>query len=211
MGATTVIVSGHDLHVLGLSSTASVKVGWLFLAVNVAAGAAYGVLQKQCGVLHKYSPMFVAAVSFLIAACGIFPSACYSAPAAKDWLCANHLISQLALAYAAVFVTAYNYSVSAWANKLSAPTTVAAFQTLQPVATCCLNYIVYGLHLTHAQALGGSAIIAGLLADVLWKTLGHRRYQFFEYTFECRPLLICFVSASGCRGKANQAMRSSSR
>jgi len=75
----------------------------------------------------------------------------------------------MALAYAAVFVTAYNYSVSAWANKISSPTTVVAFQTLQPVATCCLNYAVYGLHLTFAQALGGSAIVAGLLADVLWK------------------------------------------
>ena len=121
--------------------------------------------------LRNYSPIFVAGVSFLIAACGILPSACYSAPTAKDWLCTDRLITQMALAYAAVFVTAYNYSVSAWANKISSPTTVVAFQTLQPVATCCLNYAVYGLHLTFAQALGGSAIVAGLLADVLWKTL----------------------------------------
>ena len=171
MGATIVIVSGHELRVLGLSSSSSTQVGWLFLAVNITAGAAYSVVQKQCGVLRNYSPIFVAGVSFLIAACGILPSACYSAPTAKDWLCTDRLITQMALAYAAVFVTAYNYSVSAWANKISSPTTVVAFQTLQPVATCCLNYAVYGLHLTFAQALGGSAIVAGLLADVLWKTL----------------------------------------
>mmetsp|Transcript_18223 Transcript_18223/g.42725 ORF Transcript_18223/g.42725 Transcript_18223/m.42725 type:complete len:335 (+) Transcript_18223:179-1183(+) len=169
MGATIVIVSGHELRVLGLSSSSSTQVGWLFLAVNITAGAAYSVVQKQCGVLRNYSPIFVAGVSFLIAACGILPSACYSAPTAKDWLCTDRLITQMALAYAAVFVTAYNYSVSAWANKISSPTTVVAFQTLQPVATCCLNYAVYGLHLTFAQALGGSAIVAGLLADVLWK------------------------------------------
>ena len=185
-GAMIVIVAGEGMHFSSVSSTSSTNVGWLFLALNVIAGAVYNVLQKQSGVLQKYSPMFVAGVSFLLAACGLFPSACYSATA-KDWLLADRLVSQLALAYAAVFVTAYNYSVSAWANKITAPTTVVAFQTLQPVSACILNYAVYGVHLTHAQALGGSAIIVGLLSDILWKTPGQ--------SSTCHMSRGCLVSA----------------
>mmetsp|Transcript_52073 Transcript_52073/g.121467 ORF Transcript_52073/g.121467 Transcript_52073/m.121467 type:complete len:309 (+) Transcript_52073:95-1021(+) len=162
-GAGIVVGFGHGLPLHRSHSDAA---GWLFLALNVAGGAAYNVFQKKIGVLQKYSPTFVAAVSFLIAACGLLPAACYSATTSRDASLAGHPISQVALIYGVVLATAYNYSMTAWANRATEPTTVVAFHTLQPVATCILNYLVYGVHLTTPQALGGLAIIAGLLANI---------------------------------------------
>ncbi|CAJ1341578.1 unnamed protein product [Effrenium voratum] len=157
-GAVIVVSHGHDLP-----SHLSSMLGWFFLFVNVTTGAAYSVFQKHTGLLQKYSPMFVAGVSFLLAGCALLPAALADVDTSHSF----RPLSLLALAYVVVFGTAYNYSIGAWANKVTRPSFVTAFHTLQPVATSLLNYLLFGVSLTAGQAFGGATIIVGLLANVM--------------------------------------------
>ena len=67
-----------------------------------------------------------------------------------------------ALAYAALFATTFNYIAITWANTWAPASEVAAYSTVQPLATAVLAFVVLGSPVTAAQAAGGVLVVAGL-------------------------------------------------
>jgi drug/metabolite transporter (DMT)-like permease len=99
----------------------------------------------------------------------------------------------VALAYATVFATLYNYCALAWANKQASPTTIMSYVTLQPVA--CAIIVMLFLHRTIsiAEGLGGLLVIAGLFVAA-WS----KKYEgdFVHVDGEAHGLLPHVVSSS---------------
>eukprot|EP00931_Biecheleriopsis_adriatica_P061470 TRINITY_DN36961_c0_g1_i1.p1 TRINITY_DN36961_c0_g1~~TRINITY_DN36961_c0_g1_i1.p1 ORF type:complete len:340 (-),score=64.51 TRINITY_DN36961_c0_g1_i1:66-1085(-) len=142
-------------------------IGFLCVLSNVTCSAAYVVYQKYAGVLKQYAPTFVTAMSFLVAGTILCIPAIYSARTdSQAWLlgCRGDVLG--ALAYAVCLTTALNYSLLAWANKHTSATLVTGFQTLQPAATTLVEYVMFGIVISPGQAIGGAAIVIGLLAKV---------------------------------------------
>lgn len=144
--------------------------GAFFLLTNLAGGALYAVYQKASGAVDEYPPTFVAGMSFLVATGYIFVAAVIESsfyPAnSYVWLLGGHTQSLLALCYAIVLTSAFNYGALAWAIKETTPSMVTSFFTMQPMFTALMSMIFLGVFVTLGQAIGGVAIIAGLLINV---------------------------------------------
>jgi len=159
-GAVVVVICGA--RNIDAKDDVSYARGLPCLCLNVLGGALYMVFQK--GVLQTQPPVLTAAMGFLVAALILFVVAlATSGLAAQDWRLGGNHEAVFALLYAIFLVTSVNYSVLAWANKVSTPTTVTSFLTLQPVAAALLSWFWLGIVLTRGQACGGVAIIFGLL------------------------------------------------
>lgn len=164
-GAVVVIIFGaHSNH---NTSGVSYVIGLPCLCLNVCGGALYTVFQK--GLLKKYPPVLTAAMGFMEGGVilTIVTLATYGVDAGP-WRMGESGMAVLALLYSIFLTTAYNYSVCAWANRETTPATVMSFMTLQPVAAAVLSWIIYRVVLTMAQALGGIAIIVGLMLFI-WR------------------------------------------
>ena len=71
-----------------------------------------------------------------------------------------------ALAYAIVMTSAFNYALSAYANKHSSPTLVTAFFPLQVVFAALLQVLVLGEWPSATQVAGAAAIVVALFCVV---------------------------------------------
>lgn len=163
-GAVVVVIfskSHHNGHGISLVEHADYARGTPCLVLNVVCGALYNVFQK--GVLRSFPPIATAASAFAAASVVIFIGAVSSVGFDSwAWRLGDSWKAVLALLYAIFLATALNYSFLAWANKLSTPTTVTSFQTLQPICAAVLAWFLLGEVLTWGQAGGGLAIICGL-------------------------------------------------
>lgn len=130
------------------------------LALNISSLALYFVLQKR--PCTSCPPILVAGSSFLIAL----------GPIGAALVCCNLNNFSFVLGtapplsvicYAVVLVTAFNYSVLAWATRETSPTTVATFQSLQPFFAALLLWLIHGVVPTLGQAFGGVLVTVGLL------------------------------------------------
>jgi len=138
--------------------------GGPFLALNLLSLALYFVLQKR--PCSSCPPVFVAGVGFLIALGPISAAFVCTMSDSSQWWIFNTAPSWYVICYAVFLTTAFNYSVIAWATRETSPTTVAAFQALQPLCTTLILWMVNGSLPTLGQALGGVLIAAGLLLFV---------------------------------------------
>mmetsp|Transcript_96037 Transcript_96037/g.299069 ORF Transcript_96037/g.299069 Transcript_96037/m.299069 type:complete len:348 (-) Transcript_96037:47-1090(-) len=168
-GAILVVILGHAAHghttVVGGSGLGR---GIPCLLVNVVGGAMYCVFQKD--VLRRYPPIGTATAAFAVAGCIIFIGAVsMEGFDSWAWRLAASRRAFLALLYSIFLTTALNYSLLAWANKQSTPTTVASFQTLQPICAAVLAYIFLHEVLSWGQLGGGLAILVGLGCFLLSK------------------------------------------
>lgn len=153
--------------------------GVLALLIQVVAASFFVVKQKV--LLQSYSPIFISSMTWLI-------NTCYIAVVAFGYIARAHRPGEViwdpqvsfltwqpwmlthrrsaALAYAVILTTAFNYSAKAWANKITTPSTVTVFRTLQPLAAAFIVFICFGTA-PHAYTLvGGAAILCGLLLFV---------------------------------------------
>eukprot|EP00403_Amphidinium_massartii_P013095 CAMPEP_0178409642 /NCGR_PEP_ID=MMETSP0689_2-20121128/20567_1 /TAXON_ID=160604 /ORGANISM="Amphidinium massartii, Strain CS-259" /LENGTH=354 /DNA_ID=CAMNT_0020030789 /DNA_START=96 /DNA_END=1160 /DNA_ORIENTATION=+ len=163
-GALLVIIFGGDGHTGGGSDVLSNAVplhAVLLLMVNISGGALYAVLQKP--LLKVHPPVLLTSSAFFIASCPLFAVAATSDAPPRAWVMQGDHLTLMTLLYAVVGTSACNYSLMAWANRETGPTTVASFQTLQPVFTALLAWLLWGETLNVGQAMGGALIICGLL------------------------------------------------
>jgi drug/metabolite transporter (DMT)-like permease len=170
MGAILVIYFGahpDPRHDAAASTTGRNHnmLGLVAITLNVTCAAIYFVFQKA--MLKTYSPVLITASTYAIAAGIVFATAC--ATSGLDlaaWSMGGDHVAWACVAYAASLTTALNYSILAWANKNTSPTTVTTSATLQPVAAVCLSWFLLGIPLSAAQALGGCCIASVLLVYV---------------------------------------------
>ncbi|GAB5361785.1 hypothetical protein AAMO2058_000742200 [Amorphochlora amoebiformis] len=81
----------------------------------------------------------------------------------------------IALVYAALLATVFNYCAMTWANKHVDPSVVSAFMTLQPVGTVILSIIFLSYLVNLAQLGAGCIVIAGLLVTSYGQIMERRR------------------------------------
>lgn len=161
-GAMIVIVFGEQAHAGGAPDWRSYAIGVPCLFVNVCGSALYNVLQKP--LLQVYPPIFVAAVAFLVAGCLFLLAGIHVIGSdLAIWSFGGDRFCWSILGYAALLNTAVSYTVNAWANKETTPSTVTGFMSIQPIAAAVLSWAILGVLLTPGQAVGGSGVIVGLL------------------------------------------------
>jgi len=165
-GAVVVVIFSPAAQHHHTTSAINFAQGIPCLLINVTGGALYTVCQKS--VLRSHPPILTAAAAFAGATCFLLVGAVCTGGLDHDaWRLGNSPKALLALVYAILLVTALNYSVMAWANKLSSPTTVTSFLTLQPICAAVLACIFLHEILTWGQVAGAVTIIAGLACFVL--------------------------------------------
>lgn len=85
---------------------------------------------------------------------------------AEDFYFSGKTMPWVALAYAAVFATAYTYNALSWAGQRLSPGALTVFSTFQPVGTIFLSFIIIGDVVTLSEGLGTVLVIAGLVVTV---------------------------------------------
>lgn len=168
VGAMYVVYVGQeeaDAH--GAKSERKYQLGTLALMVNVFCVSMYFVLQKV--LLRKYPPVFITSVSNLIASGFLLLVACFYFQefGISSWMPLMLTPKrEAALAYGIMFTTALNFVIMAWANKVTSPSTVTSFSTLQPLITTLVSIVFFGVYPCLQTVYGGVAIIGGLMLTV---------------------------------------------
>lgn len=84
----------------------------------------------------------------------------------SDFYFNGKLLPWLALTYATLFATLYAYNAYSWAGKRVSPAITTVYNTLQPVGTCLLSFIILGTVVNLAEILGGLLVMIGLIVTV---------------------------------------------
>jgi drug/metabolite transporter (DMT)-like permease len=164
-GAVCVVIFGKPAANTGEHNPIEHTIGVAFITMNVFCTAMYFVCQKD--IVRRYSPIFLTFVSYLIATCILLPTAILALHSQgrggkEEWLMFRDHTIWFCVAYGIGFTTAVNYSIMAWANKITTPTTVTTSCCLQPLFGAIMAWFFLDTMVSQAQALGGAFIIVGL-------------------------------------------------
>ena len=85
---------------------------------------------------------------------------------ASDFYFDGEVLPWLALTYATLFATLYAYNAYSWAGKRVSPAITTVYNTLQPVGTSLLSFIIMGTVVNIAEVLGGILVMGGLIVTV---------------------------------------------
>eukprot|EP00747_Dinoflagellata_sp_TGD_P012682 gnl/TRDRNA2_/TRDRNA2_121906_c2_seq1.p1 gnl/TRDRNA2_/TRDRNA2_121906_c2~~gnl/TRDRNA2_/TRDRNA2_121906_c2_seq1.p1 ORF type:complete len:354 (-),score=59.41 gnl/TRDRNA2_/TRDRNA2_121906_c2_seq1:367-1299(-) len=165
VGAMIVVAFGSLASKRMHPGSMNYPVGVPLLLVNVFGSSLCAVFQKK--ILEEYPPIFVAGMCFMGALAPIFALAaceCRGFPRV-EWTMGNSNPSALlSLGYAIFFTTTVCYSVIAWANKVTSPTSVMTFISMQPLAAVVVSWLVLHRAPTEGQCIGGALILVALVS-----------------------------------------------
>jgi drug/metabolite transporter (DMT)-like permease len=124
------------------------------------------VFQKP--LVHKYDPAYVTAVYYTIgsALTVIMALGWFSRFKKSDFNFDGALSPWLALIYASIVGTWFCYNAISWCVKRVSPAVATIYNTVQPVGTVLLTFLLFGRPPTLAQALGGVLVALGLMVTV---------------------------------------------
>jgi drug/metabolite transporter (DMT)-like permease len=164
-GAVSVVLFGQPAQGSTDANPVEHMIGVAFITMNVFCTAMYFVCQKD--IVRRYSPIFITFVSYAIATCILLPTAVLALHSqgrgGKDeWLMFQDHTIWFCVAYGIGFTTAVNYSIMAWANKITTPTTVTTSCCLQPLFGAIMAWFFLNTMITKAQGVGGAFIVVGL-------------------------------------------------
>jgi len=133
--------------------------GNLLILINCLSYSAFLVLQRP--VLQRLPWRTVIAASFLFGGAGVLAaSASELAQLAARGMSPE---AWLGVAYIALFPTTLGYFLATWAVRRSSPTLVAAYTTLQPLASALLAAVFLGERVGWREGAGFALIMGGLL------------------------------------------------
>lgn len=133
-------------------------VGNLLVVANCLCYAAFLVLQRP--VLRRIPWRTVIAGSFLFGSIGVFAVGGVELAAVEAGALAPGVV--WGIAYILIFPTLIGYALNTWAVRRSSPTLVAAYTTLQPLASAGLAAAFLGERFGWKEAVGFVLIAGGL-------------------------------------------------
>lgn len=148
------------------SDSNDVIIGTLIVCLQVFCMANIIVFQKP--ILHKYDGALLT-FSYYSLGSGFTILLCicwYSRFSVSDLYFDGAMLPWLALAYSTVFATFYAYNAYSWAGSKVSPAITTVYNTLQPIGTTILSYLILGDIITIPQGLGGFLVIIGLIVTV---------------------------------------------
>jgi len=124
------------------------------------------VFQKP--LVHKYDPAYVTAVYYTIGSglTVIMALGWFSRFKKSDFNFDGEQAPWLALIYASIVGTWFCYNAISWCVKRVSPAVATIYNTVQPVGTVLLTFIIFGRPPTLAQAIGGLLVALGLMLTV---------------------------------------------
>jgi len=157
--------------------------GNIIVLLQCLSMASLLVFQKTA--LSFYHPTVVTAwyysigslLTLLICLCKSLPSSAYAL--------SSSLAPWLALGYAALFGTAFNYNAYSWAGTVVAPGVISIYSTLQPLGTAVLSFVFLGDKVTGGEVGGGVLVVLGLVGTV-WGRERERKREVVEEEEERR-------------------------
>ena len=124
------------------------------------------VFQKK--LLKKYDPAVTTLVYysigtfFTIILCAVFSSYFVK----EDFIFYGDKLAWIAVGYASTFATLFAYNATSWSNKRLNPSVTTVYNTLQPIGTVILSYLILSTAPSSAELIGGLVIILGLIVTV---------------------------------------------
>ena len=124
------------------------------------------VFQKK--LLKKYDPAVTTLVYysigtfFTIILCAVFSSYFVK----EDFIFYGDQLAWIAVGYASTFATLFAYNATSWSNKRLTPSVTTVYNTLQPIGTVILSYLILSTTPTSAELIGGLVIVLGLIVTV---------------------------------------------
>ena len=158
-------------------------IGYGLLVTQCVCGACYQLVQKHLLSTADYPPLAVAAFGYVVGAMaiGLMLPVCKLDPEA--WTFLGDSTNLIALTYAILMTSAFNYALSAFANKHSSPTLVTAFFPMQIVFTAIFSWIALGTVPTAGDYVGSALIVCGLAGVTLGRVI-HTRHVLKTRTLE---------------------------
>lgn len=159
----------------GSSSRADFISGNVIVLLQCLSMASLLVFQKTA--LTHYHPTVVTAwyysigsvLTLIICVSQSLPSSAYAlSTSPAPWL---------ALAYAALLGTAFNYNAYSWAGTVVAPGIISIYSTLQPVGTALLSVLFLHATITGGEMGGGVLVILGLVGTVWGRAMEKRELE----------------------------------
>jgi len=163
-GSTLVVVFSTEES----GSSKDAVTGNIVLVFQCAAMAMLLVLQKDVNKIYPHKTITFwfysigTVLSGIAAAVAVKHAAALDVKAREIWI---------ALGYASVFATMFNYIAMTWTNKYVEASVVSAFMTLQPVATVILSAVFLSYHVEVPQIVAGVVVIGGLLVTSYGQTI----------------------------------------
>ena len=117
------------------------------------------LIDSAC-VVSIHNPTVYTAFTILMSLCWATRFVSY------DFYFHGEMMPWLALTYATLFATLYAYNAYSWAGKRVSPAITTVYNTLQPVGTSLLSFIIMGTVVNIAEVLGGVLVMVGLVVTV---------------------------------------------
>lgn len=167
-------VSRHDL-----------LIGNSLLAIQCVAGALYQLLQKRVLSLDqgRYSSIAVAAWGYTFGAVGVMCVIPLSGRLQLSYWQIPRL-GWLAVAYAILLTSAFNYAAQAYANRHSSPILVTAFFPLQVVFTAVFSFLAFSECPSLMDVVGGVNVLGGLALVIAARQLRKQRASTLPWAAE---------------------------
>lgn len=146
------------------ASQADFIAGNVIVILQCLSMASLLVFQKKA--LLFYHPTIVTAWYYSIGSILTLLICLSKSLPASAYALSSSLAPWLALAYAAIFGTAFNYNAYSWAGTVVVPAVISIYSTLQPLGTALLSFVFLGDKVTGGEAGGGVLVVLGLIGTV---------------------------------------------
>ena len=147
-------------------SGGNTQLGTVIVIIQCFSAANMIVFQKK--LLRKYDPAVTTLVYysigtfFTVILCAVFSLRFVK----EDFIFYGDKLAWIAVGYASTFATLFAYNATSWSNKRLNPSVTTVYNTLQPIGTVILSYLILSTAPSSAELIGGLVIILGLIVTV---------------------------------------------